>query len=102
MKKIALSVLCLFVVATIYAQNDVQVNYSTSGGVLGAANLSQFRTTNDDPSADYGSQFGYALGGWLNFPVSSGFSVEPQLMFSSYRYHTNSTTPSLLLTDGSL
>ena len=102
MKKILLSVLCCFVVFTIYAQNEVQVNYSTSGGLLGAANLSQFRTDNDEPTVDYGSKMGWALGGWINFPVSSGFSVEPQVMFSSYRYHTNSTTPGLLLTDGSL
>ena len=102
MKKALLFVLSYFVIVTIYAQNIVKEHYTISGGLLGAANFSEFRITENNPSnVDYDTKTGWSFGGWVNFPLSKGFSLEPQLMYSSYRYFTNSTTP-VLLKDGSI
>jgi outer membrane protein OmpA-like peptidoglycan-associated protein len=99
MKRIFLLALSCFVITSIYSQNIVKEHYTVSGGLLGAANFSEFRK----PSAniDYNTKAGWSAGGWLNFPVSNVFSIEPQAMFSSYRYFTPSTA-SVLLKDGSI
>jgi hypothetical protein len=44
---------------------------------------------------------GWALGAWVNFPVTNHFSVEPQLMYSVHRYVTSSTS-SVLIRDGKI
>jgi outer membrane protein OmpA-like peptidoglycan-associated protein len=99
MKKTFLFVLSCCIMATIYSQNNAK-NYTVSGGLLGAANFSQFRTTGDNAGKpDYNFEAGWSAGAWANFPVSTGFSLEPQLMYSSYGYHTNSTS-TVLLKDG--
>ena len=86
-------------VSSIQTQNIVKEQYSVSGGLLGAANFSEFRK----PSAniDYDTKTGWSAGGWLNFPLSNVFSIEPQLMYSSYRYFTPSNA-TVLLKDGSI
>src|SRR6187397_2782443 len=100
MKKLCLFVLSCCAFATIYSQNIVKEHYTASGGLLGAANFSQFRVTGDNPSnIDYNFEGGWSAGAWVNFPVSTGFSIEPQLMYSSYGYHSNKST-GVLLTDG--
>ena len=100
MKQILLLVLCGFLISTTYSQEAVVKNkYTVSGGLLGAANISQFRT---DQGVDYKSKLNWGVGGWVNFPITSGFSVEPQLMYNSYQYQTSSTTPTLLLKDGKI
>jgi len=100
MKKLFLFVLSCCAVAIIYSQNIVKEHYTASGGLLGAANFSQFRVTGDNPSnIDYNFEGGWSAGAWVNFPVSSGFSIEPQFMYSSYGYHSNKAT-GVLLTDG--
>lgn len=97
MKKVFLFVLSCCAAATIYSQNTVQQKYTASGGLLGAVNFSQFRVTGDNPlSIDYNFEPGWSAGGWVNFPVSSGFSIEPQLMYSSYGYHSNNHANALL------
>ena len=97
MKKVFLFVLSCCAAATIYSQNTEKQQYSASGGLLGAVNFSQFRVTGDNPlSIDYNFEPGWAAGGWVNFPVSSGFSIEPQLMYSSYGYHSNNHANALL------
>lgn len=102
MKKTFLFVLCCCLITAIYAQDTESKQYTVSGGVLGAVNLSKFRISGDNPTnIDYESKAGWAAGGWVNFPVGTGFSIEPQLMYSSYRYFTTSTTP-LLLNDGKI
>jgi len=68
---------------------------------LGAVNASQFRVTGTG-TADYNFEAGWSAGGWVNFPVSKGFSLEPQLMYSSYGYHTNAAASSVLLKDGKI
>src|SRR6187397_1797741 len=102
MKKLCLFVLSCCAFATIYSQNIVKEHYTASGGLLGAANFSQFRVTGDNPlNIDYNFEPGWSAGGWVNFPVSSGFSIEPQLMYSSYGYHSNNHT-NVLLGDGKI
>jgi outer membrane protein OmpA-like peptidoglycan-associated protein len=102
MKKISLLVLSCLVFVALNAQDVVKERYSASGGLLGAANFSKFKLDGDNPdNVDYDTKTGLSFGAWLNLPVSSGFSIEPQIMYSSYKYMTNSTT-TMLLNDGSL
>jgi outer membrane protein OmpA-like peptidoglycan-associated protein len=108
MKKIFLSVLSCFVITLIYSQSIVKEHYTTehytvSGGLLGAANFSEFRKPDNNPLAiDYSTKVGYAGGAWLNFPLSKGFSIEPQALYSSYRYFTNNNASAIILKDGSI
>ena len=99
MKKNFLLVLAGFAVTMINSQNIVKEHYTVSGGLLGAVNASQFRVTGTG-TADYNFEAGWSAGGWVNFPVSKGFSLEPQLMYSSYGYHTNADASAVLLKDG--
>jgi len=98
MKRILLLVLSGFVMSTTFAQ-DATVRYSVSGGLLGAANFTQFRTDN---GVDYKTKTGWGFGGWVNFPVGKGFSIEPQLQYNAYQFHTSNTTSGLLLYDGKI
>lgn len=105
MKKMFLLVLSSFIITIIYAQNDNAGNrYTVSGGLLGAVNLSDFRITeNNHDNIDYDTKAGWGLGAWVNFPLgrrATRVSLEPQLMFNSYRYFTNTQTA--LITDGSI
>ncbi len=102
MKKLFLIVLSCCTLSILYSQNIVKEHYTASGGLLGAANFSQFRVTGDNPlNIDYNFEGGWSAGGWVNFPVTRGFSIEPQLMYSSYGYHSNKPT-GVLLTDGKI
>src|SRR5690348_12528107 len=100
MKRIfLLGLLAMFMTAT-FAQDQVR-SYSVSGGLLGALNLSKFRVPdNDNETIDYDSKAGWGAGLWVNFPVGTSFSIEPQLMYNRYNYFTNSSVPNLLLKDG--
>ena len=94
--------LSCFALATAFSQNIVKEHYTVSGGLLGAANFSKFAIDGNDPAnVEYDMQVGWAAGGWVNFPVSKAFSIEPQLMYNLYRYKTNSTAD-LLLNDGKI
>jgi len=104
MKRILLLVLAGCIISSTQAQNTDQVRYTVSGGLLGALNLSDFHVTGSSSGGtDYNTQAGWGLGGWVNFPVTSGgsFSVEPQLSFNSLSFKTNSSSR-LLLNDGKI
>ena len=101
MKRVLFFVLSFFLITTIHSQNIVKEHYTVSGGLLGAVNASQFRVTGTG-TADYNFEAGWSLGGWVNFPVSKGFSLEPQLMYSSYGYRSNADAASVLLKDGKI
>lgn len=98
MKRLFLLVLSGFVTLTMYSQNaTAKTHYTISGGILGAVNFAEFRTDNStSASADYDTKAGWGLGGWLNLPVTSHFSLEPQLMYNHLHYVTNSTVTQLL------
>ncbi len=104
MKRIFLILLGSLVVGiTGYSQEKAQMEYSISGGVLGALNFAEFRIADANPTnVDYNTKTGWSAGAWVNFPVGTTFSIEPQLMYSSYRYLANSTTTPLLLRDGKI
>jgi outer membrane protein OmpA-like peptidoglycan-associated protein len=95
MKKVILIVLCCFAVGLVYSQKIVKEHYTISAGVLGAADFSKFRDKNP-ANIDYDLETGWSGGGWINFPVSKGFSIEPQVMYNSLRYQTKSMDPSLM------
>lgn len=105
MKKSILSVLLCFLIAAVYGQDAIQPkivkeHYTVSGGALGALNLSEFRVKHEDANGvDYITKPGWAVGAWVNFPVAKVFSIEPQVMYSSYTYRTNHSSQ-LLLNDG--
>ncbi|HSU27259.1 MAG TPA: porin family protein, partial [Chitinophagaceae bacterium] len=103
MKRLALSVLCTLLLITAWSQNEPEVKekgYSVSGGLLGAFNFSKFRVPDKfNSNINFDGKMGWSAGGWLSLPVTSMLSIEPQLMYSSYRYFTSDPTP-LLLNDG--
>ena len=104
MKKVLLLVLCCFAITAMYSQKIVKEHYTVSGGLLGAANFTDFRYNDNDgdhSNIDYKTKPAWAVGAWFNFPVSKGFSIEPQVVYNSYRYETSSTVP-LLLNDGKI
>jgi len=103
MKQVILLVLSCIVMTTIYSQDVVKERYSVSGGVLGAANFSQFRIPDGNGSSvNYGFRPGWAAGAWLNLPVANAFSIEPQILYSVQNYRLNNTTSTspLLMNDG--
>ncbi len=103
MKRIFLLGLACFGFMITKAQDEkAKTHYTVSGGLLGAVNLSKFMITeNNISNSKYESKAGFSAGGWVNFPVTPSFSIEPQLMYSSYRYLTSSTA-TLLLNDGKI
>ncbi len=102
MKKVFLFILSYLLIATIKSQTIVKEHYTVSGGVLGAVNVSHFRLDGaNNGNIDYDFKAGWAAGGWLNLPVSKAFSIEPQVMYSSYDYQSNASTP-ILINNGTI
>jgi len=88
-----------------YSQNETitEKHHSVSGGLLGAVNMSKFRIPDGGGNTvDYKFRPGWAGGLWINLPLASAFSIEPQIMFSSqnYRIKNTSATSPLLMNDG--
>lgn len=97
MKRILLMALCGLTFSNLIAQDKTESHYTVSGGLLGAANFSKFRIPDKSAtSPDYDTKTSWAAGGWVNFPVTNHFSIEPQLLYSRYEYFTNSTVTQLL------
>src|SRR5689334_20205422 len=72
MKKLLIVFSAVALVATANAQK-------TSFGVKAGGNLSTF---GGDDIEDAKSKFGFHVGGIVNIPVSSMFSVQPEVVFS--------------------
>jgi len=72
--------LLLLVSATIAATAFAQ-SARMSGGLLAGANISNIRSS-DGGALDHKWKFGFTGGGYLNFPVSSSVSIQPQLQYS--------------------
>ena len=106
MKRVLLFVFSCITLTTIYSQEAVmKERYTVAGGLLGAANFSQFRIPEGNGNTvNYGFRPGFAAGAWLNLPIAKGFSVEPQVMYSSqgYRISNTSATSPLLINDGKI
>ena len=100
MKKVFLFVLSCFIITIIYSQNTAK--HTVSGGLLGAANFSKLKAEGTNASSiDYNTETGWSGGLWLNIPLASRFSIEPQVMFSSYSYQVDNTVP-VLIGDGEI
>ncbi len=101
MKKLLLFAFLFAMSTSIFSQKMAKDRYTVSGGLLGAMNYDKFRIGNDN-TADihYKHDIGWSAGGWLNLPLGSAVSFEPQVMYSLYAY--NSTSGSALLPSGNL
>jgi len=105
MKHVFLLLLSCSVITAVYSQENVKTTYTASGGVLGAANFSQFRIPDGAGyTVNYGFRPGWAAGAWLNLPIANAFSLEPQVLFSvqNYRLNETSATSPLLMNDGQI
>ena len=103
MKKGFLFVLSCGMFTLIHTQNIVKEHYTVSGGLLGAANFSEFKITdNNTANVEYDTKPGWSVGAWVNFPIGKGFSIEPQVMRSSYRYVTPNAASDVLIKDGKI
>jgi outer membrane protein OmpA-like peptidoglycan-associated protein len=100
LKLMSLTVAILMFAATAFSQT-AKPKYGISGGVLGALNYTKFRMQ-DAPPIDYKSGLGYAGGVWLNFPLTSKISFEPQAQFSWLKYSVKSGPANPAQFDGTL
>ena len=104
MKKLCLFVLgcCSIVSTTLHAQKITKEHYTVSGGLLGGINASKFRIPgNHDDAVDYDTKTGWAAGGYINFPLASWISIEPQVFWNLMRYRASTgSTSNLLLNTG--
>ncbi len=100
LKLMSLTVAILMFAATAFSQTE-KPKYGVSGGLLGAANYTKFRTTKLN-TIDYKNDWGYAFGGYLNFPLSSVISFEPQIQLSWLKYNLNATPVSPKQFNGTL
>lgn len=101
MKNLILLISILTLTTSIFAQKMAKDRYTISGGILGALNDSKFYIGGDNTDdIGYRRDIGWSAGAWLNLPVGSAFSVEPQVMYSLYKYESNSGNA--LLSSGNL
>ncbi|MCA6440392.1 MAG: OmpA family protein [Sediminibacterium sp.] len=97
-KLILLTITLLSVFVSVIAQKK-EPKPKTSFGILGAGNYTKFRVESYTPNS-YTAAGGGAFGVWLNIPINSFVSIEPQAQYSYLRYVSNNTSPSLKLFDG--
>jgi len=84
----------------LFAQAQIKTTYPVSGGLLGHMNFSSFKVSGSNSSGiDYNMHSGWGAGAWLNFPVSQGFSIEPQFIYDRHNYKIESNSL-LLMNDG--
>lgn len=70
----------------------VKPHYTPSGGILGAANFSNYRLGDRDLGYDNKSKIGWAGGIWANFSAGPVFSIEPQVQYSRLAAELNHGT----------
>ena len=74
---------------SVFAQSMAHDHYTLSGGLLGALNYNKLRIKGDNIlDTDYKIKLGWSVGAYVNLPLSSAFSVEPQVMYSLYDYES--------------
>ena len=72
-----------------FSQSSGNDDYpSPSLGILGAANFSTFKI--EKGNAEYKFGLGYSAGAWVNFPLGKVVSLEPQVLYSVYKYKPKS------------
>jgi outer membrane protein OmpA-like peptidoglycan-associated protein len=91
-KQFLIAVMILAGVTNSFAQTPGR--YTVSGGILGAANYSKFRLSDDIPGTDAKFKWGFGAGLWANFPLGNMLSLEVQPQYSRVgsKFETGSTT----------
>ena len=91
-RKLLFFAITLSCIASSFAQTPEK--YTVSGGVLGAANYSSFRLSDNIAGTDTKFKFGYAPGVFLNFPLGNVISLELQGQYSRLggKYEKNNVT----------
>jgi outer membrane protein OmpA-like peptidoglycan-associated protein len=93
-RKLLFLAMALVCVTSSFAQ--MKDRYTISGGVLGAANYSSFRLSDDIPGTETKFKWGYAPGVYVNFPLGNVVSLELQGQYSriggKYENNNNATT----------
>jgi len=84
--------MALLAVSSSFAQTPDR--YTISGGVLGAANYSKFRLSDEIPGTDTKFKWGYAPGVYVNVPLGNVVSLEGQAQYSRVgtEYEAGNTT----------
>ncbi|MBX9732631.1 MAG: OmpA family protein [Chitinophagaceae bacterium] len=99
MKKLSLFLLTLLIISGNVVAQKPEPKPKASFGLLGAGNYTKFRVESYSPNS-YTAAGGGAFGVWVNIPINSFISIEPQAQYSYLRYVSNNTSPSLKLFDG--
>ena len=89
MKKTILHLFLMMMAVTAFAQDQKMAKdrYTISGGLLGAMNFSKLIMDGQNPgNISYDPRMGWAAGGWVNFPLGSVVSIEPQVLYSFQSY----------------
>ena len=93
-KRLLFFAMALVCVTSSFAQ--MKDRYTISGGVLGAANYSSFRLSDDIAGTETKFKWGYAPGVYVNFPLGNVVSLELQGQYSrlggKYENNNNATT----------
>jgi len=91
-RKLLLFAMALVGVSSSFAQTKDR--YTISGGVLGAANYSSFRLSDNIAGTDTKFKWGYAPGVYVNFPLGNVISLELQGQYSRLggEYEKNNVT----------
>lgn len=101
MKKCVLHLLLMTIAVSSFAQKSAHDRYTVSGGLLGAMNFSKFVLDGQNPAdISYDTKAGWSAGGWVNIPLGTAFSVEPEVMYSAYTYRAE--YPTALLQKGEI
>ena len=102
LKLMSLTVAILLFATAAFSQTaKAKSKNGISGGLLGALNYSKFRMK-DAAAIDYKNDFGYAAGAYLNIPLTSTISFEPQAQFSWLGYTLNAGPTNPTQFDGTL
>lgn len=104
MKKLLFFLILSALSSSMWAQKLDKDRYTLSGGLLAAYNSDKFLMQGDNLyNIEYTYSSGYSMGVWLNLPLGTRFSLEPQGMLSLYRYNPRPASGApFLIVDGSV
>src|SRR6188472_96754 len=104
MKKLLLFLIVIAFSQSLWAQKLDKDRYTISGGILAAYNSDKFQIQGDNTyNIEYNYASGYSAGVWLNLPLGTAFSVEPQVLLSLYNYNPKPAAGApFLAVDGSV
>jgi hypothetical protein len=96
-------VIVIFIAFCAISSAAIAQRWTVTGGILGALNFTQFNVSGDNPSNfSYKTGTAGAGGIWVNFPLGRVVSIEPEFIFSTYKYIPTYSTTNLSLIDGNI